>query len=77
MSKPTYYLGLSALAARAGITKNTASSYRRNGYLPTPDVLITEGEKNISGWSEETIDEWLANRPGRGARTDLHGKREA
>lgn len=71
MSVPRKYLGLSALARRAGITKATAAGYKRDGYLPTPDVTILEGSREVRGWSEETIDRWLANRPGRGARTDL------
>lgn len=72
MTEPKRYLGLGALAARAGITKSTAAGYKRNGYLPEPDVLIVEGERLVRGWSVETVDHWLANRPGRGARTDLY-----
>ncbi|MBB3040165.1 hypothetical protein [Hoyosella altamirensis] len=48
--------------------------------MPPPDVIV--GPLNddgsiprgtVRGWSKETIDEWNKQRPGRGARTDLHG----
>ena len=72
MTETVTYLGLADLAARAGISKNTADSYRSGGYLPEPDALITSNGRVVRGWLPETVDAWLANRPGRGARTDLH-----
>ncbi|WP_287487745.1 hypothetical protein [Rhodococcus sp. (in: high G+C Gram-positive bacteria)] len=50
-----------------------------SGYdLPDPDVTIgpinddgTIPRGTHQGWADATIDEWHANRPGRGARTDL------
>ncbi|SPT53500.1 Uncharacterised protein [Actinomyces bovis] len=71
MAEPARYLGLSALAERAGISRNTASSYAAGGYLPPPDALIIEGAREVRGWLPSTVDQWLASRPGRGARTDL------
>lgn len=71
MGEPVRYLGLSALAERAGIRKSTAAAYGRDGYLPAPDVVIVEGSRTVRGWSEATVDAWLAARPGSGARTDL------
>ncbi|WP_172121036.1 helix-turn-helix transcriptional regulator [Actinomyces faecalis] len=71
MSEPVRYLGRIDLAARAGITAKTAENYQRDGYLPAPDVVITNGARSVKGWLPETVDTWLANRPGRGARTDL------
>ncbi|WP_072814259.1 hypothetical protein [Rhodococcus zopfii] len=35
--------------------------------LPEPDAWVGD----VRGWLPETVDEWQANRPGRGARTDL------
>lgn len=70
--KPTRYLGLQAFAQRVGLERGTISRYLHKGYLPTPDVLIVDGSREARGWTEASIDEWMANRPGRGARTDLH-----
>ncbi|MFC7447896.1 hypothetical protein [Rhodococcus daqingensis] len=46
--------------------------------LPPPDAIIGPINEDGSlprgttrGWLAETIDEWNAERPGRGARTDL------
>lgn len=66
------YLSLAGVASRAGLSVNTVKAYFSRGYLPEPDVEIGNGEKVTAyGWAAETIDTWLANRPGRGARTDL------
>ena len=64
------YLGLSGLAKRAGITTGTARRYSTEDRLPTPDVIIGNGPRAVRGWSRRTVDDWLARRPGRGARTD-------
>jgi predicted DNA-binding transcriptional regulator AlpA len=49
------------------LTSETVRQYAAKGRMPEPDVRIGPN----AGWSEATIDEWWANRPGRGARTDL------
>ncbi|MDY5132272.1 transcriptional regulator [Actinotignum urinale] len=66
-----HYLALTDLATRIGITLNTAKSYSAKGLLPPPDAHTGSGIRAVRGWLPETIDEWNANRPGRGARTDL------
>lgn len=70
MNEPPRYLGLSGLAKRAGITTGTARRYSTEDRLPTPDVIIGNGPRAVRGWSRRTVDDWLARRPGRGARTD-------
>lgn len=65
------YLSLSDFAERTGLSANTISSYTRKCLTPPADVVIGLKDHAVRGWSEETIDLWLANRPGRGARTDL------
>lgn len=65
------YLSLNGLAQRVGISPHTARSYREEGRLPPPDATIGEGLRATLGWLPETVDNWQANRPGRGARTDL------
>ena len=70
MNEPPRYLGLSGLAKRAGITTGTARRYSTEDRLPTPDVIIGNGPRAVRGWRHRTVDDWLARRPGRGARTD-------
>lgn len=66
------FLSLRGVAAYTGLSENTLKAYFQRGYMPAPDVEIGTGEKvTANGWSTDTIDHWLANRPGRGARTDL------
>ncbi|WP_116917262.1 hypothetical protein [Williamsia muralis] len=59
---------------RIGAKDPTLAGYK----LPEPDVTVRPVDEDgnllrgsFGGWTEETIDEWNANRPGRGARTDL------
>ena len=50
----TEYLGVKQVAERLGITSGGLLNLK----LPEPDATI--------GWLPETIDEWNAQRPGRG-----------
>ena len=71
------YMGPAEIAAFIGrelggqIAPTSVRQYAAKGLLPEPDVRIGPN----GGWSEATIDEWWANRPGRGARTDLAGSK--
>ncbi|MDO4888172.1 MAG: transcriptional regulator [Actinomycetaceae bacterium] len=65
------YLSATEAAARLGIRPASFHSYVRKGLTPEPDALVGD----VRGWLPETIDEWNKHRPGRGARTDLHGQR--
>lgn len=59
----THYLGISGFAAVTGLTRNTVATYRRNGALPSPDVIIEEaGRATTSGWTEQTVREWMRKR---------------
>lgn len=75
MPKPAVYLGVAQVAERIGVKAGALSRYK----LPDPDVIIgalnddgTIARGSFRGWLPATIDDWNANRPGRGARTDLH-----
>lgn len=58
-----HYLGISGFAAVTGLTRNTVATYRRKGLLPTPDVVIEEaGRATTSGWTEQTVREWMRDR---------------
>lgn len=65
------YLGAANFAARAGLAAATIRSYMRKDLIPPADVIITTPAGPLRGWAPETIDAWMASRPGRGARTDL------
>jgi predicted DNA-binding transcriptional regulator AlpA len=52
------YLSMTEVAERLGITKGALARYR----LPEPDVMVGKAR----GWLPETIDQWNAQRPGRG-----------
>lgn len=55
-----HYLSVSDVARRLGITVGALNTLR----LPEPDVYVGHAR----GWTEETIDEWNAHRPGHGGR---------
>lgn len=70
----THYLSQAQFAQRIGVTPGAMSRYK----LPPADATIgpinpdgTIPRGTIRGWLPTTIDTWHANRPGRGARTDL------
>jgi len=65
------YLSLQGVADHLGVSRNTIAKYK----LPEPDVRVGTGLNAPRGWSVATIDEWNAQRPGRGARTDLAGSK--
>lgn len=65
------YLGAADFAARTGLAVATIRSYMRKGLIPPADIVISTPAGPLRGWAPETIDAWMASRPGRGARTDL------
>ncbi len=52
------YLSVTNVARRLGISTAAVSAYK----LPQPDATIGR----TRGWLPETIDQWNAQRPGRG-----------
>ncbi|NDK91015.1 transcriptional regulator [Gordonia desulfuricans] len=57
-------LGVSEVAAHAGLTVDTVKSYARDGIMPPADVMIGR----TKGWTVETIDAWKVGRPGKVGR---------
>jgi hypothetical protein len=67
-------LSLRGFAKRAGLVYGTVNRYYVDGRLPDPDAMVGEDEndpKARPAWHPATVDKWLTERPGRGARTDL------
>ncbi|MGQ4575141.1 helix-turn-helix transcriptional regulator [Dermabacteraceae bacterium P7006] len=58
------FLSVSDVAKLIGVKAPTLSRYR----LPEPDALIGIAGRPVRGWRRETIEEWNANRPGKGGR---------
>lgn len=63
LASPVRYLSRSEFAERIGVAASTLSRYK----LPPADAIIG----TVRGWLPATVDDWQANRPGSGARTDL------
>ncbi|MCL3793623.1 transcriptional regulator [Actinomyces sp. AC-20-1] len=70
MTEPVRYLSVADVARLLGVTGSTVRSYMVQGRLPEPAVIVGL-ERESRGWTRESIEEWNASRPGRGARTDL------
>lgn len=56
-------------ASLAGVRPSTWNAYVTRGYAPPADGRLG----NQRWWLRETVEQWKANRPGRGRRTDLQG----
>jgi predicted DNA-binding transcriptional regulator AlpA len=56
-------LDRAAVAARVGVAAKSVTRYWERGQMPQPDGWVS----GRPWWYETTIEEWLANRPGRGA----------
>lgn len=59
-----HYLSATDIARILNVKPTSLSKYK----LPEADVYIGR----TRGWSQETINTWLIERPGQGSRTDLH-----
>lgn len=66
-SAPTGVMTVRQVASHLGLSVRTVQDYRLDGRLPEPTMV-----GRTPTWTREQIDAWQANRPGRGARTDLH-----
>lgn len=67
---PPRYLDASECAEMAGVKRNTWDFYwRKAKTAPPPDITLGRS----GGWLFETVQEWVANRPGAGYRSDIHG----
>lgn len=67
-TSPDDLLFMRDIAGMAGVKPGTISNYRREGRLPEPDDTSVPDRPR---WRRDTVETWLAGRPGRGKRTDL------
>lgn len=69
---PDRFVGYGPAAEYLGLKRNTLSSYVARGIGPRaePDREAQE-QYNLPVFTRQALDEWLAGRPGQGARTDL------
>jgi len=53
------YLGVSEVADRTGLSRNTVKAYSQAaGRMPKPDAAIGR----VKGWLPKTIDTWITKR---------------
>ena len=68
-SAPAGVMTVRQVASHLGLSVRTVQDYRLDGRLPEPTMV-----GRTPTWTRAQIDAWQANRPGRGARTDLRGR---
>lgn len=67
----TEFVGYGPASTYLGLQRNTLSSYRARGIGPRIDRHEVVDQYNMPVFIRADLDEWTANRPGQGARTDL------
>lgn len=68
---PQKFVGYGPAAAYLGLQRNTLSSYAARGIGPRIEAHEVVDQYNMPVFLRADLDEWKANRPGQGARTDL------
>lgn len=66
---PEERLSVAAAAKMAGLKTDTWRAYVTRGQAPQPDGIDETFGRRY--WRRSTVQTWVENRPGRGARTDL------
>lgn len=66
------WLGVAEVAVLAGVKPQTWTAYVNRGQAPPAERRNPDTGRRE--WSAEVIGEWLASRPGAGARTDLRSE---
>ena len=62
------YMSSAGVAKYLGLSPTTIATYQRDDRMPEPDVSIGTPPSIKYGWSKQTIDQWVAGRPGKGGR---------
>ena len=70
---PEKFVGYGPAGEYLGLKRNTLSSYTARGIGPRIDHYEADVQYNKPVFLKGDLDEWKANRPGQGARTDLIG----
>lgn len=67
----TRFVGYGPAADYLGLKRNTLSSYSARGVGPRIADHEYRDQYRMPIFRKEDLDDWTANRPGQGARTDL------
>lgn len=67
----TQFVGYGPASIYLGFKRNTLSSYEARGIGPKIDHREVVDQYSMPVFLRADLDDWLANRPGQGARTDL------
>ena len=70
---PDEFVGYGPAGEYLGLKRNTLSSYNARGIGPKISRYEVEDQYNKPVFKRADLDDWKANRPGQGARTDLIG----
>lgn len=68
---PDEFVGYGPAAEYVGVQRNTLSGYVARGIGPMADRHEPHGQYILPVFTRAELDEWVKNRPGQGARTDL------
>lgn len=60
------YYGIAAFADYVGLKPSTVRNYFVKNMLPEPDIMLVTLQGESVGWSIDSIEHWMNNRPGRG-----------
>ncbi len=71
MAEDEKFVGYGKAAEYLGLQRNTLSSYVARSIGPKIHGHQVDGQYNLPVFVRSDLDEWRANRPGQGARTDL------
>ena len=62
------YLGITAFAKHVGLADSTIQSYYLKRMLPEPEIFYLTSKGERPGWSIDTVEHWMNNRPRAGRR---------
>jgi hypothetical protein len=75
-----HWLTQEAFASYINVTAATLRGWRAKGLPrgnPVPEPERRNPATGVMEWSRVTVDQWIARRPGRGARTDIDSIRRS
>lgn len=71
LADETEFVGYGPAAEYLSLARNTLSSYVARGRGPEISYRKAEGQYNLPVFTKAALDDWVADRPGQGSRTDM------